>query len=73
MIRTKKSVEVWRKGEGSQCGERYGVVGAIGWEKRTKESNSVKSGREWEEQMERAETILVHDGIICMRSTVCYS
>lgn len=66
-------MEVWRKGEGSQCRERYGIVRAIGWEKCTKESNSVKGGREWEEQMERAETILVHDGIICMRSTVRYS
>lgn len=67
-------MEVWRKkGREGRTERGNGLIRAIRWERCREESNSVKSKREWEAQMERAATILVHDEIICMRSTACYS
>lgn len=66
-------MEVWRKKGGKPVQrEVTGLVRATMGEK-DKRIHSAKSKRGREAQMERAETILVHDELICMRSTVCYS
>lgn len=69
-----KLVEVWRKkGREGRTERGKGAVGAISQERRTKESESVRSEREREAQMERPGTILVRHEIVCVRSRVCYS